>query len=148
MLHVEANDVAIQSSHILRGLTREVGPRELVCMVGRNGAGSGYAPEDGGVFADLTVAENIEMATWTRPQGWPAAERIERAPAIFPSITEGVAAITRLGHGILLVESNIHHVPEFADRLHVIERGEIIFAGKPQDVQRDAAVMRIIGGTV
>lgn len=235
MLRVEAIDVTIQSSHILRGLTLEVGPGEVVCLVGRNGAGKttllrtimgylrpvrgrvtfkertlsglpthsiahdgiGYAPEESGIFADLSVAENIELATWTRPGGRPAAERLERAwaifprlrqyaarggsqlsggerkmlsiaralaldpemllldepfeglsPAIIPSITEGVAAITRLGHGILLAESNIHHVPDFADRLYVIERGEIIFAGKPQDVQRDAAVMRIIGGSV
>jgi branched-chain amino acid transport system ATP-binding protein len=46
----------------------------------------------------------------------------------------------------LLAESNIHHVPEFASRLYVIERGEIIFAGPPSTVRADAATMRIIGG--
>src|SRR3989449_6971826 len=39
--------------------------------------GLGWAPEDCGIFADLTVAENIEIATWTRSGGRPAAERIE-----------------------------------------------------------------------
>ena len=29
--------------------------------------GLGWAPEDCGIFPDLTVAENIEIATWTRP---------------------------------------------------------------------------------
>ena len=38
--------------------------------------GLGWAPEDSGIFPDLTVAENIEIATWTRPGGRPAAERI------------------------------------------------------------------------
>ena len=33
--------------------------------------GVGWAPEDSGIFADLTVAENIEIATWTRPGGRP-----------------------------------------------------------------------------
>ena len=157
--------------------------------------GLGFAPEDGGIFADLTVAENIEIATWTRPGGRPAAERLalayevfprlrayaarkgpqmsggERkmlsiaralaldpemlvldepfeglAPAIVPAVAEGLATITRLGRSILIAESNIHHVPAWATRLYVIERGEIVFGGTPDEARRDAAVGRIIGG--
>jgi branched-chain amino acid transport system ATP-binding protein len=37
-------------------------------------------------------------------------------------------------------------VPDFATRLYVIERGEIIFAGRPDDVRKDAAALRVIGG--
>src|SRR5439155_1494962 len=123
--------------------------------------GVGWAPEDSGIFADLTVAENIEIATWTRSGGRPAAERIALAyrvfpmlrryaarkgpelsggerkmlsiaralaldpemllldepfeglsPAIIPAVGSGIAAITRLGHAILIAESNIHHVPD------------------------------------
>jgi branched-chain amino acid transport system ATP-binding protein len=48
--------------------------------------GVGWAPEDGGIFADLTVAENIEIATWTRPAGRPGAERIELAYRVFPML--------------------------------------------------------------
>src|SRR2546426_7195673 len=48
--------------------------------------GIGFAPEDSGVFADLSVAENIEIATWTRPGGRPAAERIELAYRVFPML--------------------------------------------------------------
>jgi len=158
--------------------------------------GLGFAPEDSAIFPDLTVAENIEIATWTRTDGRPAAERIERAyqvfpvlrhymarkgpqmsggerkmlsiaralaldpdmllldepfeglsPAIIPAVSEGIAEITKLGHSILMAESNIHHVPEFATRLYVIERGEIIFAGRPDAVHADPAVLRVIGGT-
>ena len=46
----------------------------------------------------------------------------------------------------VITESNIHHVPEFTDRLYVIERGEIIFAGTPSEATRDPAVARIIEG--
>ncbi len=158
--------------------------------------GLGFAPEDSAIFPDLTVAENIEIATWMRTDGRPAAERIERAyqvfpvlrhymarkgpqmsggerkmlsiaralaldpemllldepfeglsPAIIPAVSEGIAEITKLGHSILMAESNIHHVPEFATRLYVIERGEIIFAGRPEAVHADPAVLRVIGGT-
>ena len=158
--------------------------------------GLGWGPEDCGIFPDLTVAENIEIATWTRPGGRPAAERIARAdevfpvlrnyarrkgpemsggerkmlcmaralaldpemlvldepfeglsPAIVPVISESIAAVTRLGHSVLLAESNIHHVPEYANRLYVIERGEIVYAGPPADAHRDPTISRIIGGT-
>ncbi|MGH7529420.1 MAG: ATP-binding cassette domain-containing protein, partial [Gemmatimonadales bacterium] len=68
------------------------------------------------------------------------------SPAIIPAVSQGLAEITQRGHAILLAESNIHHVPEFATRLYVIERGEIIFAGRPDAVRADAAVMRVIGG--
>ena len=157
--------------------------------------GVGFAPEESAIFGDLTVAENIEIATWTRRSGRPAAERVARAyevfpqlraygarggtqlsggerkmlsiaralaldpdlllldepfeglsPAIVPSIAAAVAAITGLGHGLLLAESNIHHVPEYASRLYVLERGEIIFAGRPDEARRDGAVLRVIGG--
>jgi branched-chain amino acid transport system ATP-binding protein len=166
---------------------------QRTCEIARQGLG--FAPEDSGIFSDLTVAENIEIATWTRPTGRSPGERIERAyqvfpalrrymtrkgpemsggerkmlsiaralaldpdmllldepfeglsPAIIPAVSEGLASITRLGQSILMAESNIHHVPEFAARLYVIERGEIIFAGRPEDVHSDRTVMRIIGG--
>ena len=156
--------------------------------------GVGWAPEDSGIFPDLTVAENIEIATWTRPGVRPAAERIARAyevfpvlrayaarkgpemsggerkmlsiaralaldpemlvldepfeglsPAIVPVIAESLASVTRRGYSILIAESNIYHVPDYTDRLYVIERGEIVFAGKPSDAWADATVLRIIG---
>ena len=233
MLSLTGVDVFIQTSQILRGVSLEVGAREVVCLVGKNGSGKtttlrtvmgylrpragavefrgrpihgrrtheiamlglGWSPEDSAIFSDLTVAENIEIATWTRPGGRPAAERIAQAydvfpglrryaarkgpemsggerkmlsiaralaldpemllldepfeglsPAIIPTVSAGIAAITGLGRAILIAESNIHHVPDYTTRLYVIERGEIIFGGRPDDAWRDAGVSRIIGG--
>ena len=156
--------------------------------------GIGYSPEESQVFADLTVAENIELPTWTRPTERAARERIDLAygifpnlrqyaarrgdqlsggerkmvsiaralaldprlllldepfeglsPAIIPMITDGIASIRRGGHAVLMAESNVHHIPEYADRLYVLERGEIIYEGKPGDTF-PAEVTRVITG--
>src|SRR5215475_4459828 len=69
------------------------------------------------------------------------------SPAVVPAIVQGLGNIRAFGHAILIAESNIHHVPDFTDRLYVIERGEIIFAGKPGEARRNPAVARVIEGT-
>jgi branched-chain amino acid transport system ATP-binding protein len=157
--------------------------------------GVGYAPEESQVFGDLSVAENIELSTWTRPQGRSPRERIDLAyeifpklrqyaarggnqlsggerkmvsiaraltldprlllldepfeglsPAIIPSIGDGIAQFRRLGLGVLMAESNVHHIPEDADRLYVLERGEIIWHGKPGETY-PPEVLRVITGS-
>jgi branched-chain amino acid transport system ATP-binding protein len=233
VLRVDHINVFIQASHILRDVSLEVAEGEIVCLVGRNGAGKsttlktilgflalesgriefqkenisglptykiaqmgvGYSPEDAGIFPDLTTQENIEIASWMREtsrtpaekvtlayQVFPVLERyrsrkgtqisggerkmlsIARAlacdptlllldepfegltPAIIPYITERLHESTKIGLSMLIAESNLHHVPEFTNKLYVIERGEIIFAAKPEDVYNEKAVMKIIGG--
>jgi branched-chain amino acid transport system ATP-binding protein len=69
------------------------------------------------------------------------------SPAIVPSIVEGLANIRSFGHAVFIAESNIHHVPDFTDRLYVLERGEIIFAGTPAEARASPAVTRVIEGT-
>src|SRR5215510_1500869 len=233
MLAVEDLVVDVGGSSILRRVSLAVGAGELVCLVGRNGAGKsttfrtimgqrtpvsgsirlegreiaglspfaiarlgvGFAPEESEVFGDLTVAENILLPTWTRQtqrspeerealayRVFPRLERyrarggqqlsggerkmvsIARAlaldprlllldepteglsPAIIPSIGDGIASIRKLGHAVLMAESNVHHIPEYADALYVLERGEIIYSGKPGDTY-PPEVMKVITGS-
>lgn len=68
------------------------------------------------------------------------------SPAIIPQIAESIHEIAKMGHSILLAESNIYHVPDFTDKLYVIERGEIIFSGRPEELKGDKTVLRIVAG--
>src|SRR5438309_4760350 len=53
--------------------------------------GIGYSPEESQVFGDLSVADNIELPTWTRPGGRPAQARIDLAYQIFPNLRQYAA---------------------------------------------------------
>jgi branched-chain amino acid transport system ATP-binding protein len=69
------------------------------------------------------------------------------AQAIVTQVPGSIQAMTKLGPSILSAESNIYHVPDFTDRLYVIERGAIIFSGKPEDVRIESNILKIIAGT-
>jgi len=53
--------------------------------------GIGYAPEDSGLFPDLTAAENFQICRWlaaSSGRGAQAAETDERVMALFPEVRE------------------------------------------------------------
>ena len=66
----------------------------------------------------------------------------------FRLIAEGVASIRAMGKGVLIAESNIHHIPDYVDRIYVLERGEVMFSGTLAQAQRDRDVMRVIAGQI
>jgi branched-chain amino acid transport system ATP-binding protein len=219
-------------AQILRDVSLAVNDDEVVCLVGRNGAGRttiiesilgllpvrsgtirfrnaditrlpphkrakcgiGYAPEDTGVFPELTVAENLMISRWLsetaegeetearvftvfpevkllRPRqgmylsgGQKKMVAIARAlalapyllildeafeglaPAVVKRFREAVTMIKGMGIAILIAESNLASAAAIADRLYVVERGEIIFQGAPSEAMADATVMRTLRG--
>jgi branched-chain amino acid transport system ATP-binding protein len=67
------------------------------------------------------------------------------SPAIIPTISEGIASIRNLGRAVLMAESNGYHIPDYADKVYVIERGEIVFGGTVDEARSNAMVSKIIG---
>ena len=167
--------------------------------------GIGYAPEDCGIFPDLTVEENFQITAWlTRGRREGAAGRQARgAPAttdepafgVFPEVrgllkrrglhlsggqkkmvaitramtlspaillldepfeglapvvvgrfAEAIKKISDMGHTLLFAESNIAFASKVAQRVYVIERGQVIFEGAPEEAFGDEEVMRTLRG--
>jgi len=163
--------------------------------------GIGYAPDDCGIFPDLTVAEHLRIGQWLAPgrraagggsaAGDPAGalydlfpelrrllgrkglhlsggekkmvaiarsmmlrpavllldEAFEGlAPAVVNRFADAVRKIQAMGISMLIAESNVMSAAKVADRLYVIDRGEIIFDGTPAEAFRHEGVMRTIRG--
>ncbi len=68
------------------------------------------------------------------------------APVVVNRFREAVEKIKDLGISILIAESNVVTASAVADRLYAIDRGEIIFQGKPDDALNNAEVMRTLRG--
>ena len=54
--------------------------------------------------------------------------------------------IKAMGISLLIAESNLVSAATMADRLYVVDRGEIVFQGKPQQALADEQVMRRLRG--
>ena len=161
--------------------------------------GIGYAPEDSGIFPELTVAENLMISRWLAQNKQRAAEAdgdtetrvftvfpevrqlvgrqglnlsggqkkmvaIARAmalapyllildeafeglaPAVVKRFREAVMTIKAMGVSLLIAESNLVSAAAIADRLYVVDRGEIVFHGRPQQALADEDVMRTLRG--
>jgi branched-chain amino acid transport system ATP-binding protein len=161
--------------------------------------GIGYAPENSGIFPDLTVSENLMISHWLAaktgrgtayggdseegalrvfPEIRPLLARqglnlsggqkkmvsIARAmtlgpyllildeafeglaPAVVKRFREAVITIKAMGIALLLAESNLTSAAAIADRLYVIDRGEILFSGTPDEALADEEVMRALRG--
>jgi branched-chain amino acid transport system ATP-binding protein len=233
LLDIQDLDFFVGKTQILRSVSLTVQKNELVCLLGRNGAGKSsilkntiglyrpsngkislsgrnityrptrervllglsYSPEDTRVFPELTVEENINLGIWITEKraradsfnlekgfdifpglrklikrkganlsgGEKKMTSITRALALSPSVilldesleglaplvvkhfTEAMKNIRDLGISILLAESNLRNASLVAESAYIVERGEIIFHGPPDEIQKDEKLLRIVG---
>ncbi|MBI2873963.1 MAG: ABC transporter ATP-binding protein [Firmicutes bacterium] len=214
-------------SHILQGLSLQVGKGELVSILGRNGAGKtttinsiigfvpprrgsvlfdnrkisglppyrvarmgiGLVPQGRRIFPTLTVAENLAIGARKAKNGRGDGWSVDRALEFFPSLqrrktnkgnqlsggeqqmvaiaralvanpklllmdepSEGLAPIIvreiaevirqlkHEGYSILLVEQNFHLALRAADRVYVMNKGQIVHTSTPQELEADEEV--------
>jgi len=161
--------------------------------------GIGYAPENSGIFPELTVAENLMISRWlsarTERGNTAGSDTEEGAFRVFPEVRallsrqglnlsggqkkmvaiaramalgpyllildeafeglapvvvkrfrEAVLTIKAMGISLLIAESNLVSAAAIADRLYIVDRGEILFGGTPQHALADEEVMRSLRG--
>src|ERR1700682_5103010 len=147
--------------------------------------GIGYAPENSGIFPELTVAENLMISRWlsqktergaagdgnTEARAFTVFPEVRQlvdrqgqnlsggqkkmvaisramalapyllildeafeglAPAVVKRFREAVMMIKAMGISLLIAESNLMSAATMAARLYVVDRGEVVFHGKPQ----------------
>jgi branched-chain amino acid transport system ATP-binding protein len=215
-------------SHILHGVSIEVGEGEIVTLLGRNGAGKtttlrslcgltparegrieifgqdttrspaykiarlgvGYVPEGRKIFPNLTVLENLAVPM-TRPGYWTVDRVLELfpnlgarrdswgrqlsggeqemlaiarallinpklllldepsqglAPLLVREVFKVVASMRQQGISILLVEQNARFGLEVADRVYVLNDGEVIHSGPAHELAKDETRVRALAG--
>jgi branched-chain amino acid transport system ATP-binding protein len=64
------------------------------------------------------------------------------APVIIEELYRRIREIKTLGRSILLVEESAAHVEDLADRVYLLESGQVIREGRPQDLLADEALLR------
>jgi branched-chain amino acid transport system ATP-binding protein len=64
------------------------------------------------------------------------------APVIIEELYRRIGEIKSLGRSILLVEESAGHVEDLADRVYLLESGQVIREGRPQDLLADEALLR------
>jgi branched-chain amino acid transport system ATP-binding protein len=69
------------------------------------------------------------------------------APVVVSNLKKHIRAINDRGIAVLVAESNVTHVPDVVDRIFVVERGEIVASGDPEEVAEDEKIQELMQGS-
>jgi branched-chain amino acid transport system ATP-binding protein len=149
-------------------------------------AGIGFVPEDRRIFAELTVWENLDVASRGRGSGGWTVERVFAlfpklgelvsrpggflsggeqqmltiartlmgnpelllldepseglAPLVVEHLKEQIGRLKREGLTILLAEQNVGVCLDLADRVYVLEKGQIRYQGSAREFRDDESI--------
>ena len=148
-------------------------------------AGIGFVPEDRRIFAELTVWENLDVASRSRGGGWTVervidlfpklGELVDRqggflsggeqqmltiartlmgnpelllldepseglAPLVVEHLKEQIGRLKAEGLTILLAEQNVGFSLDLADRVYVLEKGQIRYHGTAREFREDESI--------
>jgi len=69
------------------------------------------------------------------------------APVVVESLKRYIREINDRDIAVLIAESNVTHVPDVVDRLYVIERGDIVASGDPEELAADEDIQKLMQGS-
>jgi branched-chain amino acid transport system ATP-binding protein len=91
----------------------------------------------------------IEMSLITRPKVLLLDEpSLGLAPAAWHKIFDQVRLIADGGVTVVIVEQNVRAAVRIADKLIVLEQGQMVLSGKPDEILEDGELRRVYLGTV
>ena len=67
------------------------------------------------------------------------------SPLVVRHFSDAMGRIRDMGISIVLAESNLGNTSRVADRAYIIERGEAIFQGTPQEIEKEDSLSLILG---
>ncbi len=149
-------------------------------------AGIGFVPEDRRIFTELTVWENLDVASRTRGSGGFTVDRVfdlfpklselvnrqggflsggeqqmltiartlmgnpdlllldepseGLAPLVVEHLKKQIGRLKREGLTILLAEQNVGFCLDLADRVYVLEKGQIRYQGTAREFREDESI--------